>query len=129
MNYISHKRFKTLAICGQVNIPAMTKCAVENGIITLDGKQLCSIFSENAHQFFAINDDGNGLVRGGLTSRITKKLTTKDNEYQDRWDIIWEDELCQKYRRPEHKDHWLWNHHFYNASIEDLTYIAKIIGA
>lgn len=26
------------------------------------------------------------------------------------------------------EDYWLWNHEFYNAPIEDLRYIAKLVG-
>ena len=42
---------------------------------------------------------------------------------------MWEDALCQKYKKPEHEDYLLWNHDFYNADIEDLKYIANLIGA
>lgn len=37
--------------------------------------------------------------------------------------------LCQKYKKAGHEDYWLWNHDFYNADIEDLKYIANLIGA
>ena len=32
-------------------------------------------------------------------------------------------------KRKEHEDFWLWNHDFYNAGIDDLKYIAKLVGA
>lgn len=60
---------------------------------------------------------------------IKNTLERKDSNYQNRWDKVWDDQLCQKYKRPEHEDFWLWNHDFYNASIEDLKYIANLIGA
>lgn len=41
---------------------------------------------------------------------------------------MWEDPLCQKYKRPEHADFWLWNHAFYEAPVEDLRHIARLIG-
>ncbi len=127
MKYITHKRFKGKAICGLVNIPAMTECCVENEFLVLDGKKLCTVFSENAHLYFAVNIDGKGLERGKLTVEIAKVLTTKDSKYDERWDKVWADSICRKYKRSEHQDHWLWNHNFYNADIKDLEYIKNLI--
>lgn len=84
--------------------------------------------NQYGHNFFARNDDGEGRERGYLTREIKSILQKKDNGYQARWDKVWEDDLCQKYKRHEHKDHWLWNHKFYNADIEDLKYIYQLIG-
>lgn len=127
MQYIIHKRFKTKAICGDVNIPAMTECEERNGVLFHNGKPLCYVASENAHQFFARNDDGNGLLRGELIQNIKRRLEKKDNSYQKRWDKVWEDSLCQKYKRKEFDDFWLWSHEFYNAPIEDLQYIHNLV--
>ncbi len=127
MKYIAHKRFKGQAICGTVNIPAMTECHTENEFIVLDGKKICVVFSENAHTYFAINEDGGGIQRGRLTSEIIKMLVNKDDKYDARWEKVWGDELCLRYKRSEHPDHWLWNHNFYNADIKDLEYIKSII--
>lgn len=129
MKYITHRRFKEKAICGDVNIPAMTVCDEKNGIITHNGRQLCIIISENAHQFFANDEDGNGMIRGKLTQRIIKKLSAKDKDYEIRWDKIWNDTVCARFKMREHEDHWLWNHEFYNAEIDKLEYIANLIGA
>lgn len=127
MKYIVHKRFKEKAICGNVNIPALTECEERGQIIYYNGQPLCVITSENAHEFFAINEDNNGLARGKLISNIVSLLRKKDNNQQNRWDKIWDDKLCQKYKRPEHPDHWLWNHEFYNADLCDLEYIENLI--
>lgn len=131
MNYIVHKRFKTKAICGDVNIPATTTCLSIDGVIFYKDKPICVVTSENAHNYFARNNDGNGIKRGNLTQKIIKTLTkdeyNQDSVYQERWDRIWNDPLCAKYKRKEHKDHWLWNHSFYNAPIEDLEYIYNLI--
>jgi len=129
MSYIVHKRFKGKAVCGEVNIPAMTECKVVEGLIFHKGKIICIETSENAHQHFAINDDGNGLERGRLTQNIVKVLNKQDKGYQARWDKIWGNLRCQRYRRPEHGSFWVWNHDFYVASIEDLRYIASLVGA
>lgn len=127
MNYIAHRRFKNVAICGCVNIPATTECEEHNGIIYYEKKPICLITSENAHTYFAVNEDGEGLRRGTIIHTINTLLRRKDKCYQDRWDKVWNDELCQKYKRHEHLDHWLWNHEFYNADIGDLEYIENLI--
>lgn len=129
MQYIVHKRFKGHAICGDVNLPAMTICEKVEGMLMLNGKPVCAAISENAHQYFARDDDGNGIKRGNLTQRIIKLLSKKDGLYQKRWDKVWADPLCQKYKMKEFANHWLWNHAFYNAAIENLVYIANLIGA
>lgn len=128
MKYIVHKRFKGKAICGDVNLPALTVCECADGIIRHDGDDICFATSENAHQFFAIDEDGMGMVRGRLTQTIQKALDKRDGNYQKRWDKVWEDQLCQQYKRTEYEDYWLWNHSFFSASIENLKYIAALIG-
>ena len=128
MNYIVHKRFKGNAICGNINIPAMTVCAERDGCIYHNGDALCFATSENAHQFFARNDDGNGMLRGKLIQAIQKTLAKRDDDYQNRWDKIWNDPVCQPYKRIEYDDFWLWNHDFFNADIEVLQHIANLIG-
>lgn len=129
MNYILYKRFKAKAICGEVNLPYGTEVKCENGILTIECNPICGDHSQNAYDYFARNDDGNGLERGKLIQEIIKCLSKRDKDHQDRWNKVWEDALCQKYKRTEHTDYWLWNHDFYNAEIKDLKYIANLIGA
>lgn len=127
MRYVVYRRFKDRALCGDVNIPAKTRCEERNGVIYCNNEALCLTTSENAHTYLALDDDGYGLLRGSLVLFILNKLKNKDNNYQARWDRIWADDLCQKYRREEHPDHWLWSHNFYEASINDLKYIKALI--
>ena len=101
MKYIAHKRFKGQAICGTVNIPAMTECYTENEFLVLDGKKICVVFSENAHIYFAVNEDGCGIQRGRLTSEIIKILVTKDDKYNARWEKVWGDEYIADSRTLE----------------------------
>lgn len=129
MSYITIKRARFNSISGLVNLPYGTEIQQEAGILYLKGAPLCGDKSQNAYQLFAVNDDGNGLIRGRLTQVIQKSLAKRDNDYQKRWDKIWNDKLCQKYKRSEYEDYWLWNHDFYNADIKDLQYIASLIGA
>lgn len=127
MKYITFSRFKGVAICGDVNIAALTEVDERGDIIFLNDKPVCFTRSENAHKHFARNDDRNGMERGWLTSTIIKTLKVHDDEYQERWNKVWNDNLCQKYKHPLHNDHWIWNHRFYNASLEDLKHIYSLI--
>ena len=84
MKYVVHRRFKDKAICGEVNLPAMTVCEENGGYIFHGDKLLCVVTSENAHQFFARDDDGAGMLRGKLTQAIQKTLAKRDANYQNR---------------------------------------------
>lgn len=128
MNYILFRRFRQKAICGEVNLPATTECSSNGNYIYYNNKPLCVTASENAHQYFARNDDGQGLLRGKLTQKIQAVLAKPDNQHQSRWDKVWDDDKCQPYRRAEYEDYWLWNDAFFNAPIEDLQYILTLIG-
>ena len=90
-------------------------------------KRLCSVTGQNAFDFFVQNDDGHGRERGELVSSILLRLERRDKPHQARWDRIWAEPFCQKYRRPEHEDHWIWNADFYNAPVEDLRRIAALV--
>lgn len=128
MEYITIKRARFNSLFGIVNIPYGTRIDCIGGVLTIEGNQLCSNLSQNAYEFFACNDDGNGLERGKLTQAIQKNLVKRDSQHQIRWDKVWGDTICQKYKRKEHADYWLWNHDFYNAEIADLHHIAALVG-
>lgn len=128
-NYLCRKRARFDGISGQVNIPYGTALICQDGFLMHQNKPLCGITSQNAYDFFSQNDDGMGRERGDLVGRILSKLQKRDAGYQARWNKIWEDSRCQKYKRPGHEDHWIWNFDFYNGPVEDLRYIAGLIGA
>ena len=128
MKYITYRRYKDNCLSGAVNIPAQTECSLEGSLILYNNKPICYCTSQHAHQHFTRDDDGQGLLRGQLLCNIEKTLTKQDVNYQTRWDKIWASPLCQKYKRVEHPNNWLWNHEFYIAPIEDLIAIAKLIG-
>lgn len=128
-SYIAVKRAKIKTVSGNVNIPYGTKLEAKGNALTYSGRPLCAVFSSRAHEYFAQNDDGQGLLRGRLVHAIKFTLAKNDDLHQARWDKIWDDFRCQKYKREDHDDYWLWNHDFYGAEIEDLKYIAKLIGA
>ena len=129
MDYIAIKRARFLSLSGDVNIPYGTKIDCVDGILSIEGKPLCADHSQNAYDFFTRDDDGNGLLRGKLTQAIQAVLRKRDKGHQARWDKVWADTVCQKYKRADHTDYWLWNHDFFNAEIADLHHIAAIVGA
>lgn len=128
-NYLCRKRARFDGISGQVNIPYGTVLICQDGFLMHQNKPLCGITSQNAYDFFSQNDDGMGRERGDLVGRILSRLQKRDSGYQARWNKVWEDARCQKYKRPEHEDHWIWNFDFYNGPVEDLRHIAGLIGA
>lgn len=128
-NYMCRKRARFDGISGQVNIPYGTALICQDGFLMHQNKPLCGITSQNAYDFFSQNDDGMGRERGDLVGRILSRLQKRDSGYQARWNKVWEDARCQKYKRPEHEDHWIWNFDFYNGPVEDLRHIAGLIGA
>lgn len=124
--YVCRKRAKFKAICGQVNIRYGAILNCQGGFLILNDLPVCSVTSQNAFDFFSQNDDGRGRERGELVSAILIKLAKPDNQ-KERWGRIWADALCQQYKRPEHEDFWIWNYEFYNAPVEDLRYILKLV--
>lgn len=110
--YVCRKRARFKAICGQVNIPYGTTLNGQGGFLILNDLPVCSATSQNAYDFFTQNDDGMGQERGELLNRIIPKLAKRDAGYQARWGKIWEDALCQKYKRPDQEEHWIWNFDF-----------------
>ena len=81
MDYIVTKRFKGKTMCGNVNLAYGTECEEKDNTIYYDGKPLCFATSENAHQYFSRNDDGQGERRGELVHDILARLTKNDIKY------------------------------------------------
>ena len=128
--YIARKRAKFNAMCGPVNLPYGTPLEVRGDFLYLsDDRAVCAPDSENGEAYFCANDDGHGRERGAYIDAILSKLQKRDGQYQARWDKIWSFPLCARYRRPDHEDHWLWDHAFYCAPLDHLRQIANLIGA
>ena len=129
--YIARRRARFDGISGQVNIPYVVVLEVRGGLLCWKGEQLCAPTSQNAYDYFSQDDDGQGRERGALVSAILARLRPKNkrDNCQARWDKVWEDSLCQRYRRPEHEDHWIWSYDFFNAPVCDLQQIAALIEA
>lgn len=131
VRYIARQRAKFKGLFGPVNIPWGTALETEGGFLMWRGERLCAVTSQNAFDFFSHDDDGRGRERGALVTAILARLQPQHDgdACQARWDKVWGDALCQRYRRPEHEDHWIWSYDFYNAPTVDLWHIARLIGA
>jgi hypothetical protein len=133
MEYITFKRYRGKTFGGVVNIPALTILEAREGVLYYNNNVVCAIHSDVCNEYFANNDDGNGVHRGRLTQAIKKRLAVLPGDTvasrQQRWDKVWADELCAKYRDKKDPNYWLWDDSFYTAPIEDLQYIAHLIGA
>lgn len=144
MPYIAHRRYKGLDVFNRpVNVPYGSQ--IEE-VITEGGNTLMFtdssgtphtlgyISSDVVYDHFSRNDDGHGFLRGKLTQNIKAALEfhpkiDTPQTWQTRWDLVWADTLCQKYKKQAIEDHWVWNYEFYNAPILDLQYIASLVGA
>lgn len=128
--YVVRRRARFQSLSGQANFPYGTKIDAWGGFLRYEGGRLCVETSQNAHDYFSQDDDGKGLIRGELVGNILKTLgDCKDKNRQAKWDRVWDDKLCQQYKRPERDDFWIWNHEFYGAPVEDLRHIARLVGA
>ena len=135
--YVARRRAKFKGCNGQqVNIPYGSILEAQDGFLLWKGQPLCVDTSQNAHDFFSQNDDDQGQERGALVAAILSRLEVPPGagekrraEIQDRWNKVWGDALCQKYKRVEHEDFWIWNHDVYNAPVADLRHIAALVGA
>lgn len=134
-NYLVRKRCKIDAICGPVNLRYGTLVVCHDDFLfTKDGKKLCHVNSQNAFEYFSHNDDGMGAVRGHLVQSIIDALSfTVNNEEDlkrrnDIWAKVWSDPLCSKFKRRDHENFWLWDVSFYNAEVEELREINKLVG-
>ena len=128
MRYIVARRFRGKTICGEVNLPYGTVCEADDGFLRLqDGRRLCAVTSQNAYDYFSRDDDGMGRERGTLVHDIRRTLERRDAKYQSRWDRLWADEGANKLRRTEHEDYWLWSYAIYNADVNELRRIRRLL--
>ncbi|MBO6304490.1 MAG: hypothetical protein J6M62_05345 [Selenomonadaceae bacterium] len=134
MRYVTIKRFKRESLKGYVNIPYGSQLErKEDGLLYFENEPVCVASSAASHEHFTRDDDGNGKERGKLTQAILEALEPQNGETREdrdnRWEIIWNDTLAQKYRKQEHQTYWLWNDDFFNAPIEDLKHIGALAKA
>lgn len=127
--YVARRRARFKGLSGRVNIPWGAVLDEQGGFLFYQGRRLCTATSQHAYDYFSLDDDGRGRQRGALVSAIKATLEKRDAGYQDRWNKLWGAPAFWRYRRQDHDDFWVWGHDFYNAPVEDLQAIARLIGA
>jgi len=78
MKAIIYKDFEGIVIGGEKKFfPKGTEFEIKDidqldWVVDSEGKKVCLVYSTNYREYFAINDDGNGLIRGELALDIFK---------------------------------------------------------
>ena len=129
MKYVTHHRFKELALCGErLNIPYGTELDTEGySIVMPDGRAICYSTSENAKKHFSRNDDGRGLGRGALTYAIAYSRRDAGNGFrfsEAEAEILTRD--WGHFLRPD-VDVILFNEDFFAAEPEELQKLAAAL--
>ena len=90
--------------------------------------------SQNARDYFSHNDDGMAPLRGHLVQSILDALgmpsPAQDTLAQRNglWARVWEDPICLKHKDARYEDFFLWDMSFYEAEVEELRHINKLVG-
>lgn len=130
MEYIITQRYKRDNALGRFNLPRGTKVEERDGWLYHEGRRICSDHSAVMRDHFARDDDGNGLRRGELSRAIIKAMQIRPDETKDdwnkRWEPLWQDAVCNKYRKDPSDTTFLWGIEFYNAPLLDLYHIAAL---
>ena len=134
MDYITHRRFRQTAICGELNLSYGTRLVCCDGVLTLeDGRAVCFATSENAKAYFARNDDGMGLERGKLSyaiaygKRKNPPLGPDGKPIGFRFSEAERDMLYRDYAHwiRQDCDFLLFNQAFFDADVEALRELAE----
>ena len=129
--YITRRRARFQSMSGPVNLPWGTEAENRDGFLWRGDNQLCAASAQNTKEFFVQDDDGQGQERGQLVNAILDRLGPREvrkGASGPRWEKIWTDPQCRRYKRPEDEEYWLWNEDFYNAPIKALRHIAGLVG-
>ncbi len=129
MEYVVHRRFRAKAACGELmNIPYGAKFeTIGDFIATPDGKAICFTTSEAAQQYFARNDDGQGLERGKLTYAIAYAPRRAGNGFRFTDDEIVMLEKHWSHFLMDDVDTILFNEDFFNAQVPELAMLAAAL--
>ena len=83
MEYIVAKAYDRLGIDQRFNLTKGSSAIEENNIILYNGKKICYATSQDAHDFFARNDDGKGRDRFKLTHDIINGVIEMKTAYAE----------------------------------------------
>ena len=126
--FIARRRARFDGIDGKVNIPLWNRPDLSGRFsYAPEPARVRCRAARTRMDCFVQDDDGNGTLRGELVGNIQRCLERRDADYQTRWNRVWASALCQKYRRPESEDYWLWARAFFDAPIFDLQAIAALV--
>ena len=118
---------------GRFNLPYGTELEDHDGWLCYNGVPICKTTSALMRDYFARDDDGCGLKRFKIAHAIIDALHIREGEskedWQKRWNVVWEDAVSNKYRKDESESTFLWSIDFFNAPLLDLWHIAALVGA
>lgn len=140
--YIARRRARFQGLSGSVNLPYGTALECRKVYLGDDpnnfecflfwkNKKLCAATCQRVKDYFVQDDDGLGKIRGTLVTLILARLGPQEarkGRAAGQWEKVWADPVCGRYKRPDNEEHWLWNEAFYNAPVDDLRHIARLVG-
>ena len=130
MEYITHRRFKSKSLCGEVlNLPYGTELTEKDGLLYYNKKAVCLNTSENGKMYFSRNDDDMGLERGKYTWEIAfsrrGKMKSGYRLSEKQRDII--ARHYQRFLRAD-CDMIIFNQRFFDAPVKELKEMAEELG-
>lgn len=125
--YVAIEDFCGNGIGGFFTIKKGDKCTATEKVIFYKKIPICLISSQIAFDFFSRNDDGEGVYRGEIIKQIKSNLSERNQKYQIRWNRIWREKWVRVYKKERPNNFWVWNFDFYNAEIDSLIRILRLI--
>lgn len=154
MKYITGKTYHKKTVKNVLlDIPKGTEVELIDNLLYLGNEPICYITSGQSHEYFARNDDGNGLERYKLSHQIVDKIIEIVSAYNERYKAIvlsfdenttddekvkafasLEDTVSEAYKKikvvlPRGVDNFnnKLTTYFYNAEIEQLEQILRVL--
>lgn len=133
--YMVRRRLRDIGREGQkVNIPYGTILECKDGLIYWKGQVLCNDDCKLQKDYLIQANDSNPKGRAELIDSIFSLLTVKEYSTEQeekkrlkRWEVLWQDEKANTFRRQDYTDYWLWTNKFFDAPYIELNYIYNLI--
>ena len=150
MKYLTMKEFP-IGLWGRLDLHAGIEVIESGGRLYFGSKPICNANSDNAHKYFARNDDGKGEERFALTQAILAKIKAKKADYAAKVEAVQSNMLLPPWEREERISeivdesalaferihgnaiadacltNGFWNHDFFNAPIQTLELIMSLV--
>lgn len=132
IEYIAFRDYKGASITSKIEIIKKGEKfqLIAGRIATLDNppRSICLLDSHIAHEYFARNDDGNGMLRGAITYAIafSERMIPSDIgvfRFSEEEQEIIRNEYSRFLR--DDSDAILFNSDFFNADIDELAVMAR----